>query len=108
MGGVPSALRCRWSGLPVFFIRKEAKNYGTERICEGGDLSGLRLLMVEDVVTTGGQMVLSTDDLRAAGAVITDALCVIDRESGGPDMLAQSGVTLQSLFTMTELQRAAA
>ena len=39
--------------------------------------------------------------------MITDALCVIDRESGGPDLLAQSGVTLHSLFTMTDLQQAA-
>jgi orotate phosphoribosyltransferase len=109
LGGVPIATALSLvSGLPLFFIRKEAKKYGTERICEGGDLSGLRLLVVEDVVTTGGQIVLSTDDLRAAGAEVTDALCVIDRESGGPDLLAQSGVTLRSLFTMAELQQAAA
>ncbi|HEY2213957.1 MAG TPA: orotate phosphoribosyltransferase [Acidimicrobiales bacterium] len=109
LGGVPFAtVLSLKTGLPLFLVRKEAKKYGTERICEGGDVSGLNLLVVEDVVTTGGQIVLSTDDLRAAGAVITNALCVIDRESGGPDLVAQSDVTLRSLFTMTELQQAGA
>jgi len=109
LGGVPLATALSLlTGLPVYFVRKEAKKYGTERLCEGGDIEGLRLLVIEDVVTTGGQLVLSTDDLRAAGAVVTDALCVIDRQSGGIDLLAQSGVTLKALFTMGELEAAAA
>jgi orotate phosphoribosyltransferase len=104
LGGVPVATALSLAtGLPLFFVRKEAKKYGTERLCEGGDVDGLHLLVVEDVVTTGGQIVLSTDDLRALGAVITDALCVIDRESGGTDLLVQSGVVLHSLFTLSEL-----
>jgi len=108
LGGVPIATALSLvTGLPLFLVRKEAKKYGTERICEGGDLNGRHVLVVEDVVTTGGQIVLSTDDLRAAGAIVTDALCVIDRESGGTDLLAQSGVALRSLFTMNDLQAAA-
>jgi orotate phosphoribosyltransferase len=105
LGGVPIATAMSLAtGMPVFFVRKEAKKYGTERICEGGDVRGLRLVVVEDVVTTGGQIVTSTGDLRAAGAVVTDAVCIIDRESGGADFLAQSGVTLHALFTMSELE----
>jgi len=71
LGGVPlaTALSAQ-TGLPAFFVRKEAKAYGTERVCEGGDVSGLRILVVEDVVTTGGQIVLSTQDLRNAGAAV--------------------------------------
>ena len=46
------------------------------------------MLVIEDVVTTGGQLVLSTQDLRAEGAVVEDALCVIDREGGGADVAA--------------------
>jgi orotate phosphoribosyltransferase len=107
LGGVPIATALSMvTGLPLFLVRKEAKKYGTEQICEGGDLNGLHLLIVEDVVTTGGQIVLSTDDLRATGALISEALCVIDRESGAADLLAQSGVRLQSLFTMNELGQA--
>jgi orotate phosphoribosyltransferase len=107
LGGVPIATALSLAtGLPAFFVRKEAKKYGTERLCEGGEVRGRRLLVVEDVVTTGGQIVMSTDDLRAAGALVTDALCVVDRESGGPATLAGSGITLHALFTMSELNAA--
>ncbi len=58
------------TGLPAYFVRKEPKKYGTEQVCEGGDVAGRRLLIVEDVVTTGGQIVLSAQDLRAEGAVV--------------------------------------
>ena len=86
LGGVPIAtLLSAHTGLPTFFVRKQAKKYGTEKICEGGDISGMRLLIVEDVVTTGGQIILSAQDLRAEGAVVDHALCVIDREAGGAD-----------------------
>jgi orotate phosphoribosyltransferase len=107
LGGVPIATALSLqTGLPAYFVRKEAKKYGTERLVEGGDVEGKHLLVVEDVVTSGGQVVLSTDDLRAAGAVITDALCVIDRESGATEALAASGITLHALFTTSDLERA--
>jgi orotate phosphoribosyltransferase len=109
LGGVPLAtMLSSATGLPAFFVRKEPKRYGTERICEGGDVTGRRLLIVEDVVTTGGQLVLSAQDLRAEGAVVEDALCVIDREGGGADVAASEGITLRALFTMRELELAAA
>ena len=92
------------TGLPVFFVRKQPKKYGTEQICEGGDVAGRRLLIIEDVVTTGGQMVLSAQDLRAEGAVVEHAVCVIDREGGGADVTAAEGITLHALFTMRDLE----
>ncbi len=108
LGGVPVATALSLlTGLPAFFVRKEAKKYGTERLIEGPDIEGRRLLVVEDVVTTGGQVVISTDDLRAAGAVVTDALCVVDRESGAGATLAASGITLHALFTTSDLAAAA-
>jgi orotate phosphoribosyltransferase len=107
LGGVPIAtmLSAR-TGLPSFFVRKQAKKYGTEKICEGGDIGGMRLLVVEDVVTTGGQILLSAQDLRAEGAVVADALCVIDREAGGVDRARAEGIALQSLFRMSDLESA--
>jgi orotate phosphoribosyltransferase len=108
LGGVPIATALSLlSGLPLYFVRKEAKKYGTERLVEGGDVEGLRLLVVEDVTTSGGQIVMSVDDLRAAGAVVTDALCVIDRESGAGAHLAASGITLHALFTTSDLNASA-
>jgi orotate phosphoribosyltransferase len=105
LGGVPLATMLSAStGLPTFFVRKQAKKYGTEKICEGGDIRGMRLLVVEDVVTTGGQILLSAQDLRAEGAVVDHALCVIDREAGGADRVRAEGIALRSLFTMSDLE----
>ena len=105
LGGVPLAtMLSSVTGLPVFFVRKEPKRYGTEQVCEGGDVSGKHLLIIEDVVTTGGQMVLSAQDLRSEGAIVKDALCVIDREGGGGDVVAAEGIRLHALFTMRQLE----
>jgi orotate phosphoribosyltransferase len=104
LGGVPLAtILAQVTGLPACFVRKEAKTYGTCQLAEGLDLAGRRVTVVEDVVTSGGQVVISCGDLRERGAVVAHALCVIDRESGGPAALADIGVTLHPLFTMTEL-----
>jgi len=108
LGGVPIAtVLSQLTGLPAYFVRKEAKTYGTCRLAEGGDLEGRRLTVVEDVVTSGGQVVESCGALRERGAVVEHALCVIDRESGGPEALAAVGVELRALYTMSELSAAA-
>ncbi|TVR95075.1 MAG: orotate phosphoribosyltransferase [Trueperaceae bacterium] len=108
LGGVPLAVALgQVTGLPTAFVRKAAKPYGTRRVAEGSDVEGRRVLVVEDVVTSGGQVVASTRDLRDLGADVDHALCVIDREAGGPDALATIGVALHPLFTMTDLKAAA-
>jgi orotate phosphoribosyltransferase len=105
LGGVPLAtMLSSLTGLPAFFVRKQAKKYGTEQTCEGGTVDGRRLAIIEDVVTTGGQIVLSAQDLRAAGAVVEHAICVIDREGGGSGVVAAEGMTLHALFTMRDLE----
>ncbi len=109
LGGVPLAVMLsQLTGIPTAFVRKQAKPYGTRRLAEGSDVDGKRVLVIEDVVTSGGQVVLSTADLRAAGAEVEYALCVIDRQAGGPEALAEAGVVLRALFTMAELKAAAA
>lgn len=107
LGGVPLATMLgQLTGLPVVFVRKAVKEYGTRRIAEGGSVSGRRLLIVEDVVTSGGQIIESARALRALGGQVDAALCVIDRESGGPEALASEGIALRALFRMTELDDA--
>ncbi|MET7304582.1 orotate phosphoribosyltransferase [Embleya sp. NPDC005575] len=104
MGGIPVVTALgRHTGLPCAFVRKRAKEYGTRRLAEGADVAGRRVLIVEDVVTTGGQIVLSTADLRALGADVHQALCVIDREQGGARALSTEGIELLSLLTATDL-----
>ncbi|GAB3953458.1 orotate phosphoribosyltransferase [Kribbella albertanoniae] len=104
MGGIPvvTALS-RHTGLPCAFVRKRAKEYGTRRLAEGADVAGRRVTIVEDVVTTGGQIVLSTQDLRTAGATITHAVCVINRNPTTPDPLTEAGLTLHALLTPADL-----
>ena len=107
LGGVPLAtMLSQLTGIPAYFVRKEAKTYGTCQLAEGLELAGRRVTVVEDVVTSGGQVVISCGDLRYRGAAVEHALCVIDRESGGPAALHDIGVELHPLFTMTELSPA--
>ena len=104
LGGVPLAVALsQVTGIPCVFVRKEAKTYGTCQLAEGGELEGRRLTVVEDVVTSGGQVVASCGDLRERGAVVERALCVIDREAGGAAALAEIGVELRPLYRMSEL-----
>lgn len=103
LGGVPVATALSLAtGLPAAFVRKEAKKYGTAKLAEGADIGGRRVLIVEDIVTTGGQVVRSARDLRERGAALVGALCVIDR-SGGDHQLAGEDLDLISLFTADDL-----
>jgi orotate phosphoribosyltransferase len=105
LGGVPiaTAVSLR-SGLPLAFVRKAAKAYGTERLAEGFAISGRRVVVIEDVVTTGGQVIESVRALRAEGAVIDNAVCVIDRQAGGGSRLANEGIHLSALFVRDDLE----
>lgn len=108
LGGVPLATAIsQVSGLPTMFVRKQAKSYGTCKLAEGGEVAGRRLAVVEDVITSGGQVVSSCRQLRELGAEIVLVLCVIDRQAGGAEALAAEGLKLRSLFTMAQLQDAA-
>ena len=109
LGGVPLAtMLSQVTGLPAVFVRKAPKSYGSCRLAEGCEIVGRRLLVVEDVVTSGGQVLESAQALRALGGEVSAALCVIDRESGGAALLAAEGIELHPLFRMSELEEAAA
>lgn len=109
MGGIPIATALAMAtNLPVVFVRKKAKDYGTCRIAEGLEsLKGMKVCIVEDVITTGGQVVLSTEDLRKEGAQVSQVLCVINRQQGGEENLKKAGLNLTSLFTQEQLKSAA-
>lgn len=107
LGGIPIVtMLSQVTGLPALFVRKEAKTYGTCQLAEGGEIDGKRTVVVEDVVTTGGQVLLSCADLRERGALVDTVLCVIDREAGGPEAFAEDGLALRALLTMTQLKAA--
>jgi orotate phosphoribosyltransferase len=107
MGGIPIAtMLSQLTGLPALYVRKKAKEYGTCKIAEGGTVKGRKLLIVEDVVTSGGAILDAAKALRAEGAELAHVVCVIDRESGGPANLANADLILNPLFTMSELKKA--
>src|SRR5476651_852494 len=109
MGGIPlGTMLSQLTGLPLLFVRKKAKEYGTCKIAEGGTVSGRKLLIVEDVVTSGGAILDAAKALREEGSELAQVVCVIDRQSGGPANLAKVGLDLKPLFTMTELKTAGA
>lgn len=104
MGGIPIATALSLeTGLPCVFVRKEAKEYGTCQFAEGLDIQGKRVCVIEDVVTTGGQVVLSTADLRSLGANISHVLCVIHRGPVFPEpKLTEVGLALSPLFMKSD------
>lgn len=97
----------RMTDLPALLVRKKAKDYGACKFAEGGEGRGRRLLVVEQVVTSGGQIIGSAQALRGEGAIVSNVLCVIDREAGGTENLRREGLALRALFTMSGLKRAA-
>jgi orotate phosphoribosyltransferase len=111
LGGVPiSTALSLLTGLPQVLVRKQAKTYGTAKLSEGPDVAGRHLLVVEDVITTGGQVVSSTDELRARGAEVATVLCVIDRRdlsATGPGKLEAAGLSVRSVFGLDDLLGAA-
>ena len=100
MGGIPVVtMLSHYSGLPCAFIRKEAKTYGTCQYAEGYDLAGQKILLIEDVVSSGGAILDAAKMLRNDGIEVKQAVCVIDRQTGGMEKLAEQGVELKSLLT---------
>lgn len=99
LGAIPLVtMLSQHTGIPAAFVRKKAKPYGTAKLSEGTAVDGRNVLIVEDVVTSGGQIVISAADLRALGARVSTALCVIDRQEGGAEALARADLGLIALF----------
>lgn len=101
MGGIPLVTAIGLdSGIQCAFVRKKAKEYGTCKFAEGAPVSGRNICIVEDVVTTGGQIIKSADMLRKAGAKINFVLCAIQRNPNATEILAKEGLTLIPYMTM--------
>ena len=104
MGGIPIVtMLSQISGLPSAFIRKAAKSYGTCRYAEGPNLVNRQLLIVEDVVSSGGAIIEAASKMKADGLYVESAICVIDRQTGGSEKLAEHGIKLKALLTADQL-----
>ena len=114
MGAVPIASAVaavsHTGGKPVnaFFVRKQAKEHGTKSLIEGlpdgESLKGKRVVVVEDVTTTGGSAIKAAEALRAEGAEVVGVVTVIDREEGAGEAFAAAGLTLTPILTLTDFK----
>jgi orotate phosphoribosyltransferase len=104
LGGVPIATAMSLdSGLPAAFIRKEAKDYGTCQAVEGSDVGGRRIVLVEDVITTGGAVVDAVGLVEAAGAEVIAIVCAIWRGEGAAHIVALPHIPVFAAMTKADI-----
>ncbi len=103
VGGVPLAVAVSLeSGKPYVIIRKEQKAHGLASLIIG-EVSGKRVLLVEDVTTSGGSALFGIEQLRSAGAVVEEVITVVDRDEGAEKTLSDLNVKLTPLVSMKDL-----
>lgn len=83
--------------LDAFTVRKDAKTHGTGRRIEGAFAAGLRVVVAEDVITTGGSALKAVEAIRAEGGVVVGVLAVVDRQEGGREALEAAGLAVRAL-----------
>jgi orotate phosphoribosyltransferase len=101
-GAMITLAAVRGQRLRGFIVRKEAKSHGAGNMVEGPVKSGDRVVIVEDVVTTGGSSLAAIDRCLEAGLVVTGVLAIIDRLEGGAEAFAKRGLTLRTLLTIRD------
>ena len=88
---------------PLIYVRKEAKEHGTGKAVEGVICHNMKLLMIEDVVTSGGSVINAIKSIKEEKMVVTDAYVVVDRMEGATEALFAEGVKLHSLLTIKQI-----
>ena len=91
------------TGKPLIYPRKEVKEYGTGRSIEGAYAPGERVVVLDDLITTGGSKVRAIAPLQEAGLAVQDVVVLIDREQGGREELAARGLRLHAALRLTEI-----
>ncbi len=97
--GMKSAQADTANALQVFTVRKEAKDHGRGKRIEGNFESGQDVIVVDDVITTGGSTIKAIEAIQAEGGKVLAALVLVDREEGGREAIEALGVPVFSLFT---------
>lgn len=89
--------------LRAFTVRKEAKAHGTGRLIEGPFREGDRVVIVEDVITSGGSALRAAEAVRAAGGEVAGVLAVVDREEGGREAIEAEGLAVRALARASDI-----
>lgn len=101
--GMASALELGIGALRVFIVRKEAKGHGCNRRIEGNFKPGDEVIVVDDVITTGGSTIKAIDAIEEEGGKVVAALVLVDREEGGREAIEARGVPVYAIFTRKQL-----
>jgi orotate phosphoribosyltransferase len=91
------------SPIDAFSVRKQPKEHGTGRRIEGNFEAGSRVVVIEDVITSGGSALQACAAIEAEGGEVTGVLAIIDRESGGREAIEAKGYRVITLFRVSEL-----
>ena len=102
VGGVLTVAAERKTDISGFMVRKEAKGHGTNRYIEGPVQQGNKVVIVDDVVTTGGSSLLAIDRLQEFGCEVVQVVGIVDRLQGGGKNFAARGLPFQSLLTIED------
>ena len=89
--------------LRAFTVRKEAKSHGTGRLIEGPFREGDRVVVIEDVITTGSSALRAVDAVRAAGGIVSGVLALVDREEGGREAILATGIPVVALASASDI-----
>ena len=89
--------------IRAFTVRKEPKGHGAGRLVEGPVTAGDRVVIVEDVITTGASALRAVSAIRAMGSTVVGVLAVVDREEGGREALEKEGLQVVALTTATQI-----
>ena len=104
LGGIPLVSAAAMaSGLPCLFIRNQKKDYGTSKLVEGVLKESDQVVIVEDVATTGGQVLEAAQVITDLGAQVVTIMATIDRMEGARENVEQAGYTFDALFTVSDL-----
>ncbi len=88
---------------PLIYVRKQAKEHGTGKSVEGVTCQNMKLLMIEDVVTSGGSIINAIKSIKEEKMIVTDAYAIVDRMEGATQALRDEGVKLHSLLTINDI-----
>lgn len=104
LGGIPLVCSASMaSGIPCVFIRNQKKDYGTSKQLEGKLEPGDRVVILEDVATTGGQVLEAAAVIKEIGATVVRIIATIDREEGARENIEAAGFEFDALFTRADL-----
>jgi orotate phosphoribosyltransferase len=103
IGGVLTVAAERGRSLAGFLVRKEAKGHGTQRFVEGPVQPGSKVVIVDDVITTGGSSLLAVDRIQEFGCEVVQVVGIVDRMQGGAANFAERGLSFRSLLTIEDL-----